>query len=171
MPVHGLIRELGRAREELCDNHVLQDRDAVSYGETLLHMAELSMRARPLRAAVGILHWRGELERRIAGFLDQRRSMRTRSQPLADRDRRLDLSHRRVRRLGDAAASPRPRKPGQPLRDLPTARNRIQPGHDDPPQRTMRVRVVGPDGRPMAGVRNHRAVWTRKPVPGAISTS
>ena len=37
------------------------------------------VRARPLRAAVGILHWRGELERRIAGFLDQRRSTMTRT--------------------------------------------------------------------------------------------
>ncbi len=68
VPVHGLIRELGRAREELCDNYVLQVRDAVSYGETLLHLAELSLETRPLRAAVGILQWRGELERRIAGF-------------------------------------------------------------------------------------------------------
>ena len=47
--VHGLIRELGQAREELCDNHVLRGRDALSYGETLLHLAELSWEARPLR--------------------------------------------------------------------------------------------------------------------------
>ena len=50
VPVHALIRELGRAREELCDNHVLQGRDALSYGETLLHLAELSQKARPLVA-------------------------------------------------------------------------------------------------------------------------
>ena len=79
VPVHGLLGELARAREELCDNHVLQCRDAVSYGETLLHLAELSLEARPMAAAVGILHWKGELERRIAGFLDHRRSTMTRS--------------------------------------------------------------------------------------------
>ena len=79
VPLHGLIRELGRAREELCDNHVLRGRDPLSYGETLLHLAELSMRARPPRVSVGILHWKGELERRIAGLLDQRRSTMTRS--------------------------------------------------------------------------------------------
>ncbi len=48
VPVHGLLGELARAREELCDNHVLQGRDALSYGETLLHLAELSLQARPL---------------------------------------------------------------------------------------------------------------------------
>src|SRR5262249_24460566 len=75
--LHGLIRELGQAREELCDNHVLRCRDAISYGETLLHLAELSFQARPLGATVGILHWKGALERRIAGLLDQRRSTMT----------------------------------------------------------------------------------------------
>jgi beta-lactamase regulating signal transducer with metallopeptidase domain len=79
VPVHALMRELGRAREELCDNHVLKGRDALSYGETLLHLAELSQKARPLVGAVGIVCWRGELERRIAGFLDQGRNTMTRS--------------------------------------------------------------------------------------------
>ncbi len=78
-PMHGLIRELGRAREDLCDNHVLQHRDAVSYGETLLHLAELSQKVRPPFPAIGILHWKGELERRIGGLLDQGRSTMTRN--------------------------------------------------------------------------------------------
>ena len=58
---------------------MLQHRDALSYGETLLHLAELSLEARPLAAAVGILHWQGELERRIAGLLAEGRSTMTRS--------------------------------------------------------------------------------------------
>ena len=78
-PVHGLIRELGRAREDLCDNHVLQHRDAVGYGETLLHLAVLSQNARPPFPAIGMLQWKGELERRIGGFLDQGRSTMTRN--------------------------------------------------------------------------------------------
>src|SRR4029077_18942899 len=60
--VHGLNRELQRAREELCDNVVLARRDAISYGETLLHVAELLLKARPMGAAVGILGGEGELE-------------------------------------------------------------------------------------------------------------
>ena len=79
VPVHALIRELGRAREELCDNHVLQGRDALSYGETLLHLAVLSQGPRSPVAAVGILQWKGELERRIAGLLDQGRSTMTKN--------------------------------------------------------------------------------------------
>ena len=34
---------------------MLRGRDALSYGETLLHLAELSRKARPLVAAVGIV--------------------------------------------------------------------------------------------------------------------
>jgi beta-lactamase regulating signal transducer with metallopeptidase domain len=74
VPVHALNRELERAREDLCDNVVLTSRDALSYGETLLHVAELLLDARPIRAAAGILHWRGKLERRVAGLLDPGRS-------------------------------------------------------------------------------------------------
>jgi len=45
--IHPAIAELARAREELCDNHVLQSRDALDYGQTLLHLAELTIRGRP----------------------------------------------------------------------------------------------------------------------------
>ena len=63
VPVHGLIRELGQAREELCDNHVLRGRDALSYGETLLHLAELSWRPgrceRRSASCTGRVSWNG----------------------------------------------------------------------------------------------------------------
>jgi beta-lactamase regulating signal transducer with metallopeptidase domain/thiol-disulfide isomerase/thioredoxin/protocatechuate 3,4-dioxygenase beta subunit len=160
--VHGLIRELGRAREELCDNHVLQGRDAVSYGETLLHLAELSMQARPPRAAVGILHWRGELERRIAGFLDQRRSTRTQtSRWLTATVALICLAAAMLTAATRLIAAAE--KSGQTLATSSPLKAAAEPKHDDPPQRTMRVRVLGPDGRPMVGVRIHRSVWTRKP--------
>ena len=100
--VHGLIRELGQAREELCDNHVLRGRDALSYGETLLHLAELSWEARPLRASVGILHWKGALERRIAGLLDQRRSTMTGNSRWLACFVAIAVHLRRHDRLGDA---------------------------------------------------------------------
>jgi predicted ATPase len=38
--VHLLNRELTKAREEICDNHVLLHREATSYGETLLRLAQ-----------------------------------------------------------------------------------------------------------------------------------
>jgi hypothetical protein len=75
--VHALNRELQRAREELCDNIVLAGRDAISYGRTLLHVAELLAEPRPMGAAVGILGGPGELERRIAGLLNPRRNTMT----------------------------------------------------------------------------------------------
>lgn len=71
--VRSLNRELTRAGEELCDDAVLEGRDAVSYGETLLRVAELLTTSRPMAAAVGIVGGRGELEQRIAGLLDPRR--------------------------------------------------------------------------------------------------
>jgi beta-lactamase regulating signal transducer with metallopeptidase domain len=77
VPVHALIRGLQRAREELCDNAVLAGRNAIGYGRTLLHVAELLAEARPTGAAVGILGGPGELERRIAGLIDPRRNTMT----------------------------------------------------------------------------------------------
>jgi beta-lactamase regulating signal transducer with metallopeptidase domain/multidrug efflux pump subunit AcrA (membrane-fusion protein) len=74
-----LNRCLTRVREEVCDNYVLAGTDAVTYGETLLRFAELARGARPIAASVGILHWRGPLERRIAGLVDERRSTQTRA--------------------------------------------------------------------------------------------
>ena len=75
--VHGLNRELQRAREEVCDNVVLAGRNGISYGETLLHVAESLVNFRSPYAAVRILGDRGELERRIAGLIDPRRNTST----------------------------------------------------------------------------------------------
>jgi beta-lactamase regulating signal transducer with metallopeptidase domain/thiol-disulfide isomerase/thioredoxin/protocatechuate 3,4-dioxygenase beta subunit len=160
--VHGALAELARAREELCDNHVLQARDAVSYGQTLLHLAELALKGRPIESAVGILHWRGELERRIAGFLDQGRSTMTRTSGwLAGLVALVFLGAGMLTaatRLIAATEQPR-----EILATLPAAENAPQPQPDEPTKRTMRVLVLGPDGRPMPEVRIHRSVWTRKP--------
>jgi len=79
--VHVLNRQLADAREEVCDNYVLPGTDAVSYGETLLQLARQAGAAtgvRPIGAPVGILHWRGSLEERIAGLVDETRDTGTR---------------------------------------------------------------------------------------------
>jgi hypothetical protein len=72
--IHWLNRQLVCAREEVCDNFVLDNRDPVSYGETLLRLAELAHGRAPLAASTGILHWRGKLERRIEGLITPNRS-------------------------------------------------------------------------------------------------
>ena len=78
--IHWLNRRLTSVREEVCDNYVLPGTDAVSYGETLLHFAQVVGRGRPMpAAAVGMLHGSGRLEQRIAGLIDQRRNRHTRA--------------------------------------------------------------------------------------------
>src|SRR5690606_19754814 len=73
--LHLLIRDLRRAAEEVCDNDVLVRRDPLSYGETLLHVGELTIRARRIAVAVGLVGGPGELERRVAGLLDPARNI------------------------------------------------------------------------------------------------
>lgn len=75
--VHGLNRELQRAREEVCDNAVLARRSVIGYGETLLHIAEILVKPLTTGVAVGIIGGPGELERRIAGLIDPRRNRST----------------------------------------------------------------------------------------------
>lgn len=75
--IHWLDRELSRAREEVCDNYVLARTTSLKYGQTLLKLGRMSIGATPLPASVGILNWKGELEQRIAGFLDSGRSGET----------------------------------------------------------------------------------------------
>ena len=80
VPVHGLNSELRRAREEICDNAVLAGCTAISYGKTLLRVAELLVMMRPMCASVGMFDGRGKLEKRSRGIdrseekhLDERR--------------------------------------------------------------------------------------------------
>lgn len=70
--VHAVNRELRRAGEELCDDAVLARRDALSYGETLLHVAELLAGARTMAAVPGVVGGPGELEWRIARLIGRR---------------------------------------------------------------------------------------------------
>jgi beta-lactamase regulating signal transducer with metallopeptidase domain/protocatechuate 3,4-dioxygenase beta subunit len=71
--VHYLNGQLERAREEVCDNHVLRCGDRFGYARTLLALTE---QCRPLgvaRPGLGLLGDRWTLADRVAGLLDPRR--------------------------------------------------------------------------------------------------
>lgn len=75
-----LNRELTRAREEVCDNHVLRLGDRARYARLLLDLAE-SFRASaspPALTAAGLLPARWRLADRVAGLLDERRDLMVR---------------------------------------------------------------------------------------------
>ncbi|HCO23352.1 MAG: hypothetical protein CME31_26310 [Gimesia sp.] len=73
-----LNHQLAQAREEVCDNYVLEETDAKSYSQTLLSLAERISTKPFLPGAIGLFTSRWKLEQRIAGLLDQRRSRLTR---------------------------------------------------------------------------------------------
>jgi thiol-disulfide isomerase/thioredoxin/protocatechuate 3,4-dioxygenase beta subunit len=134
----------------------------LSYGETLLHLAELSMKGRPPRVSVGIPHWKGELERRIAGLLDQRRSTMTRS----NRSLAFLITLLFVACGTIASATRFIAASGENDKPQAVAPRSKAADSAKPPQlanRSMLVHILGPDGKPMAGVNVHRSVWTRKP--------
>jgi beta-lactamase regulating signal transducer with metallopeptidase domain len=155
--VHALNRELQRAREEVCDNVVLVGRDAISYGTTLLHVAELLLQARPMGAAVGILGGRGELERRIAGLIDPRRNtMSTTSRKASFFVLFLFLAVGVLLSATRFAASAAPEK-DEPQSPVPATR-----AADAKRKIVLRGKVLGPEDRPIAGARLYLTVdeWT-----------
>jgi beta-lactamase regulating signal transducer with metallopeptidase domain len=153
--VHALNHELERAREKLCDNAVLEFRDAVSYGETLLHIAELLLNTRPTFASAGILHSRGELETRVVRLLDTRRSKKTRAgRGLTGVTMSLFIAGTTIaaatrfvpaRTIALAAATAKTRVERSNTQSvlIPDLNDPMQAGH-------FAGRVIGPDGKPVA---------------------
>ena len=154
---------------------MLAGRDALAYGETLLHVAELLLKARPMRAAAGILHWRGKLEARVAGLLDPRRSKLARTSRglacamltafavtgiLASSTRFGTVASAGERSAGAANPDvPHIRPNGTPAA-VTAAPRAVRPGPEpaavsdaDDPRLAGHFsgRVLGPDGKPLAG--------------------
>ena len=87
--VHIMDRLISRAREVICDNYVLSQAEAVSYGETLLYVGTFSSnkangfgnrtddgiksRAATMQLAVGIIGGEWKLEQRISELLSDHR--------------------------------------------------------------------------------------------------
>lgn len=77
--VHHANRQLARAREEVCDNHVIRASDRCGYARTLVALTESCRPAGAPHPAIGFLGARWSLADRVAGLLDPRRIPMTRT--------------------------------------------------------------------------------------------
>jgi beta-lactamase regulating signal transducer with metallopeptidase domain len=77
--VHYASGQLARAREEVCDNHVLRHGDRCDYARTLLALTERYLPLGAARPGLGLLGARWTLADRVAGLLDTRRFPMTRT--------------------------------------------------------------------------------------------
>ena len=77
--IHSMNSQLARAREEICDNHVLQAGDPCEYARTLLDLTERCRPSRGACAVVGLMDVKWTLSDRIAGLLDPRRDSMTKA--------------------------------------------------------------------------------------------
>ena len=161
--IHPLVGKLNRqfsqAREELCDNVVLQSTSATDYSRTLLILAQ-HVSGERIQVAVGMLGgW--NLESRVAGLLEDDRNTATR------------LSRRSVAKLAvvfvvlvalglgvtisESAAVP------------PVSERKEDVGDNDkplPPSAMVEFTgiVVGPNQKPVAGAKLYIARLNAKPV-------
>ena len=75
--VHLLKRKLSQAREEVCDNFVLEQVEPASYADMLLHIEQSCRSAPSLNGSLAIVPRGQNLERRITDLLDERRDPAT----------------------------------------------------------------------------------------------
>lgn len=75
--IHMLNRQIGRAREEVCDNYALQKGGGEDYAQTLLQLAEFIPQCSHVPATAGLIGPKWKLEERIKGILDKRRQIMT----------------------------------------------------------------------------------------------
>ena len=133
----------GAAREEVCDDHVLQGGDSRAYARTLLTLAEGGV-CRPV-AAAGLFDPNWKLEDRVAGLLDPRRTSMTRVPPWTFAGLAAAL-------LAVCTAGAVVCAGGQPAKDeKPAPRERERPTPPDPSKARIEGVVVDEAGKPVAG--------------------
>jgi len=75
--IHMLNQQIGRAREEVCDNYALQKGGVEDYARTLLQLAEYMPSYSHIPATAALIGPKWKLEERIKGILDKRRQIMT----------------------------------------------------------------------------------------------
>ncbi len=181
--LHRVNRGIMQLREEICDDHVLQSHaDGREFARVLVELAARLTDLPRIPATLAILETGySDFQHRIINLLDKERTIVTRmtrkgvfavvlfalaislAAPLAglraeqtfgakgDRKPAANAWHDPELAKGvELSASPRP---------LQEAQGRATQN----PQRTMRVRVLGPDGKPIKGAEVHSSIWTDEP--------
>lgn len=142
--VHLLNVELARAREEVCDNFVLQGSDPCRYARTLLELTERCESRAVACAGMGLMDARWTLRDRVAGLLDPRRiTTATSGRRTAAVLGLLLTATSLVIALVRPAAAHHEAK-GEPVPELPAAVSAA-------PDRTIQGIVVDEQDRPVAG--------------------
>jgi beta-lactamase regulating signal transducer with metallopeptidase domain len=138
--------QLSRAREEVCDNHVLRCGDRRDYARTLLDLTERYSPLGAVRPGLGLLGARWTLADRVAGLLDTRRI------PMTHATFRLKITVWAVLAItGLAVTSVRLDRSARA--DEPQAKPAEPPGSTAPAVWSVEGTVVDEQGRPVAGAR------------------
>jgi beta-lactamase regulating signal transducer with metallopeptidase domain/protocatechuate 3,4-dioxygenase beta subunit len=149
------------AREEVCDNHVLAGADPPGYAETLLAVARVCFPVAKLEGHLAMIPRHHNLERRVAGLLEEHRDRATRLRP----GQRFAVGAALVLALAALSsvglrAAPPAKAPPEAAGQAPGAPPAVMTSAQPP----LRGTVLAPDGSPAAGA----IVWAAKIALGPL---
>ncbi len=176
--LHRVNRGILQLREEICDDHVLQSHaDGREFARVLVDLAAQLTDLPRIPATLAILETGySDFQHRITNLLDKERTIVTRmtrkavfsvmlfglailfAVPLAglraeQKSNVVNAARRTTAPVIAPTAGTDPRQPAPVATTAPVSAAK----------RTMRVRVLGPDGKPMQGVKVHASIWTHEP--------